>query len=194
MFAAVLAVDFRYETCPALHCTSHVVGLGKKPVTSTFILKPESQKGKVLSKSTGNGNSVLTGNGRAAFCVRCSRAPSSRVLLVVQTQLNSMSTRLKSPQRGRCAIGIEVLAGVHNASTRILKRYRRLVEPVLCSPAAIKLQRVSKPLSRPHPALHIREAGPFHHTAKRLLSQPRNSRPFRPLFGRVREKGGGSIY
>eukprot|EP00903_Cladosiphon_okamuranus_P010983 g10373.t1 len=40
----------------------------------------------------------------------------------------------------RCAVGIEILAGVHRASTRILKRYRRLVEPVLCSPAVIKLQ------------------------------------------------------
>eukprot|EP00752_Nemacystus_decipiens_P004121 g3770.t1 len=40
----------------------------------------------------------------------------------------------------RCALGIEVLAGVHHASTRVLKRYRRLVEPVLCSPPAIKLQ------------------------------------------------------
>ncbi|CAN0558880.1 unnamed protein product, partial [Ectocarpus sp. 12 AP-2014] len=29
----------------------------------------------------------------------------------------------------RCAVGIEVLAGVYRASTRVLKRYRRLVEP-----------------------------------------------------------------
>lgn len=54
---------------------------------------------------------------------------------------------LFSPRR--CAVGIEVLAGVHHASTRVLKRYRRLVEPVLCSPAAITLQHVSPPL--PHP-------------------------------------------
>ncbi|CAM9495871.1 unnamed protein product [Pylaiella littoralis] len=40
----------------------------------------------------------------------------------------------------RCAVGIEVLGGVHRASTRVLKRYRRLVKPVLCSPAVIKLQ------------------------------------------------------
>lgn len=39
----------------------------------------------------------------------------------------------------RCAVGIEVLARVHEASMRVLRRYRRLVEPVLSSPALIKL-------------------------------------------------------
>ncbi|CAM9175997.1 unnamed protein product [Scytosiphon promiscuus] len=39
----------------------------------------------------------------------------------------------------RCAVGIEVLGGVFRASTRIFKRYRKLVEPVLGSPAVIEL-------------------------------------------------------
>ncbi|CAM9209036.1 unnamed protein product, partial [Hapterophycus canaliculatus] len=39
----------------------------------------------------------------------------------------------------RCAVGIEVLAGVFRASTRVFKRYRKLVEPVLGSPASIEL-------------------------------------------------------
>ncbi|CAN0185812.1 unnamed protein product, partial [Ectocarpus sp. 13 AM-2016] len=43
----------------------------------------------------------------------------------------------------RCAVGIEVLAGVYRASTRVLKRYRRLVEPVFCTPADIELRKGS---------------------------------------------------
>ncbi|CAN0438011.1 unnamed protein product, partial [Ectocarpus fasciculatus] len=42
-----------------------------------------------------------------------------------------------------CAVGIEVLAGVYRASTRVLKRYRRLVEPVFCTPADIELRKGS---------------------------------------------------
>lgn len=58
-----------------------------------------------------------------------------------------------TPPPSRCAVGIEVLGGVHRASTRVLKRYRRLVKPVLCSPAVIKLQHVS-PRPRPRPCPH----------------------------------------